>query len=172
MTTLGAVLAGGRSSRFGSDKAFAQLHGRALIEHACAALAVQCDEVVVIGREGGLPDWPAPDFGPLGGVAGALLYAFENGHAQVLTCGVDSVGLPRDLLARLSPGPAYMADQPVIGLWPVTARGVLAQRLSLPNHAMRAFVDDLGARAVTVDQPLANVNTRADLARLELQHGL
>src|SRR3546814_3555756 len=36
--TLGAVLAGGRSSRFGSDKALAMLGGRTLLDHAQAAL--------------------------------------------------------------------------------------------------------------------------------------
>ena len=39
----------------------------------------------------------------------------------VLTVGVDSPGLPGDLLERLSPAPAFVAGQPVIALWPVSA---------------------------------------------------
>ena len=45
MKLLGAILAGGRSSRFGSDKAFALLNGKPLIDHVIAALAAQTDAV-------------------------------------------------------------------------------------------------------------------------------
>src|SRR3546814_5673419 len=59
--TLGAVLAGGRSSRFGSDKALAMLGGRTLLDHAQAALRPHCDALIVVGRGEGLADWPQPD---------------------------------------------------------------------------------------------------------------
>ncbi|MEG3179068.1 molybdenum cofactor guanylyltransferase [Sphingomonas sp. LT1P40] len=169
---LGAILAGGESSRFGSDKALAELHGRKLIDLARTALASQCDDVVVIGRDDGIADWPAPGLGPLGGIAAALNHALGNGFAEVLTCGVDSVGLPADLVRHLSPAPAYVASQPVIGLWPAAAAGAIEERLfGDSSHSVRAFADDIRARAVTVDI-LANVNTREDLARLEQQDGL
>src|SRR5687768_5356431 len=48
---LGAVLAGGQSSRFGSDKALAELDGRTLIARAVDALAGWCEYVVAVGRE-------------------------------------------------------------------------------------------------------------------------
>lgn len=173
MTVLGAILAGGQSSRFGSDKAMATLHGERLIDIARAALSSQCYEVTVIGRDGGVPDWPAPSLGPLGGIAGALRHARANGHHLVLTCGVDSVGLPDDLVARLSLAPAYVIGQPVIGLWPVEALSALEARLAGPgSHSMRAFADEIGARGIDLHRPLANVNTRADLAALEQQDGL
>ena len=173
MSTLGAVLAGGQSLRFGSDKAVATLHGARLIDLARAALAAQCDAVVVVGRDEGVPDWPAPGLGPLGGIAGALRYARAQGYAQVLSCGVDSVGLPADLRDRLGFAPAYVVGQPVIGLWPVEALPVLEARLAGPgSHSMRAFADEIGARAIALPHPLANVNTRDELARLELQDGL
>ena len=173
MTILGAILAGGQSSRFGSDKAVATLHGERLIDLARAALAVQCDAVVVIGRDGGVPDWPAPDMGPLGGVAGALRHGQASGHHLVLTCGVDSVGLAPDLVERLSLAPAYVIGQPVIGLWAVEALARLETRLAGPgSHSMRAFADEIGARGVDLHLPLANVNTREDLAALEQDHGL
>ena len=70
---LGVVLAGGRSSRFGSDKALAELGGKPLLAHAVERLGAWCDDVVVAGRETaaarGIADWPRPDMGPLGGIA-------------------------------------------------------------------------------------------------------
>ncbi|HMP57293.1 MAG TPA: NTP transferase domain-containing protein, partial [Novosphingobium sp.] len=48
---LGCVLAGGQSSRFGSDKALAELGGRSLLALAVDALSGWCETVVVAGRE-------------------------------------------------------------------------------------------------------------------------
>lgn len=42
------VLAGGRSLRFGSDKAAAPFAGRPLLQWVVDAVAVECDEVVVV----------------------------------------------------------------------------------------------------------------------------
>lgn len=173
MKVLGAVLAGGRSTRFGSDKARALYRGQALLDHARAALAVHCNAVVVVGRDGCVPDWPRPDCGPLGGIGGALQHAAANGFDAVLTCGVDSLGLPEDLLDQLSPGPAYVVAQPVVGLWPVTSLGTLEDLLlSDSKHSMRAFAELIGARPVDLEQPPANINTPADLSALEHDHGL
>lgn len=51
MRLLGAILAGGRSRRFGTDKAVAQWNGAPLLAHCVAALSPQVDHVVLCGRE-------------------------------------------------------------------------------------------------------------------------
>lgn len=73
----GYVLAGGRSSRMGQDKAAMQLGGATLLETAVRKLRQVCAEVVVIG---GGPDGGAdrvvadrhPGCGPIGGMEAAL----------------------------------------------------------------------------------------------------
>jgi len=169
---LGVVLAGGRSSRFGSDKALAQLGGRRLIDLAVDALSAWCAEVVIVGRSEGparcLPDWPQADMGPLGGLAAALHHARDQGFDAVLSCGVDSPGLPTDLPMRLGIAPAFLADQPVIGIWPV--RGIAAIEAILTGngrHSMRALAEALGARAVSLTSLPGNINRPDDLAALE-----
>ncbi len=169
---LGAVLAGGQATRFGGDKALAELGGQTLLARAVEALAGWCDHVVVVGRETApaptLSDWPAAGMGPLGGIAAALRFAEDAGYAEVLTCGVDSVGLPPDLPALLAPAPAYLADQPVIGVWPASVAAVVTAILEGDGrHSMLAFAEAIGARAVTVGQHPANINTPADLAAAE-----
>ncbi|MBB6427482.1 molybdenum cofactor guanylyltransferase [Sphingopyxis sp. JAI128] len=167
MRTLGAVLAGGRSRRFGSDKALATLDGRTLLDHALAALALHCDALVIVGRDGGIADWPRPDMGPLGAFAGALGHAAEGGFDQLLTISVDCVRLPADLRALLEPAPAFLDSQPVIGLWPVPALATLQAMLEDERDlAVRAFARRIGARAVTCDFVPPNINSPADLARL------
>jgi molybdopterin-guanine dinucleotide biosynthesis protein A len=177
MRTLGIVLAGGRSSRFGSDKADALLAGRPLLDHAIEALRPHCDLAAVAGREVdgivSIADWPAPDAGPLGGLAGALRHALANGFDQVLSVPVDAALLPADLRASLEPAPACLASQPVIGLWPVTAADAVGEILAnTGSHSLRAFAERIGARLVASAAAPANINTPHDLARLERHHGL
>jgi molybdopterin-guanine dinucleotide biosynthesis protein A len=161
---LGAVLAGGQSSRFGSDKALAALGGQTLLARAVASLEAQCDEVIVVGR-GGIADRPRAGMGPLGGINAALHHADAHGYADVLTCGVDCGGLAPDTLSELVPAPAYVADQPVIGLWPAAAAPALDAFLATDaRHSMRAFAEMIGARPVTLSATTANINTREDLA--------
>jgi molybdopterin-guanine dinucleotide biosynthesis protein A len=178
---LGVVLAGGQSTRFGSDKALAEVGGRTLLARAFDTLGGFCELVVVAGRDRGpghvIPDWPRPGMGPLAGIAAALHLAQDEGYEAVLSCGVDSVRLPENLLEVLSPGPAYLADQPVVGLWPTGACATLERILeSDGRHSMRAFAEAAGARAVKTTSQSANINTPADLAafgaEMEQNHGL
>ena len=174
---LGVVLAGGQSTRFGSDKALAELGGRTLLARAVDTLQGFCEYVVVAGREMApaptIPDWPAAGMGPLGGIAAGLRLAQDEDYEAVLTCGVDSVNLPESLLEMLAPAPAYIADQPVVGLWPMGAVGDVERILgSDGRRSMLAFAEAVGARAVKTNSKSANINTPADLAAMEHSHGI
>lgn len=165
---LGAILAGGASRRFGSDKAAALLGGKALIDHVVDRLAPQVAAVVVVGRDHpglvSLPDRPCGGLGPLGGLAAALAYAAAGGFDAVVTSGCDLPDLPDDLV-RLAPGPAVARGQPLVGLWPVTLAALLDAHLAASaDRSLRAWVVVCGARAVDLGA-MANINTAGDLAR-------
>jgi molybdopterin-guanine dinucleotide biosynthesis protein A len=70
MAVTGFVLAGGRSTRMGRDKALLDWHGRTLLEHATGLLQEVTDSVEVVGRDQ-LPD-RVPKSGPLSGIVTAL----------------------------------------------------------------------------------------------------
>ena len=180
---LGCVLAGGESSRFGSDKALAEIGGESLLARAVDLLAGWCEHVVVAGRAEApaptLPDAPRPGMGPLGGLAAALHHAVDEGYDAVLTIGVDALDLPENLPAQLAPAPAYITQQPVVGLWPASASPVLDALLARDErHSMRHFAELIAARPVQLACEPANINTPADLAALaarvarEHSHGL
>lgn len=169
-TIMGAIIAGGASRRFGSDKAHATWQGRALIDHAAATLAPQVAELVVAGpRAGG---WPAiadrpRGAGPLGGLAAAIHAAAERNHAGVLCVPVDVHPLPADLVARLvGPDPAVFADQHLIGWWPAELAGALDGFVAGGGRALHEWIALSGARRVQDAPGLVNVNTPSDLARL------
>lgn len=173
MRLLGAILAGGRSRRFGSDKALALLDGRALLDHAAAALGALVEGTVVCGRaQAGdlpaIPDRPAPDLGPLGGLCAALHHAAANGFDAVLTLPCDTPLLPPGLLARVATAPCYVAQTPVIGCWPAALAPQLDAFLrDSDNRSVRRWAEVAGVRAIDAGQDIPNVNRPADLTGLQ-----
>lgn len=174
---LGVVPAGGQSSRFGSDKALAELKGHTLLARAVDRLSGWCEYVIIAGRATGpapcIPDWPHPNMGPLAGIAAALHHARDEDYATVLSCGVDSVALPANTLELLSPAPAFLADQPVVGHWPASAvEAIESILLGDGKHSMLAFTQAIGATPVKTPAASANINTQADLAAMERSDGI
>jgi molybdenum cofactor guanylyltransferase len=169
---LGAILCGGQSSRFGSDKAMALLQGRPLIEHVHAALSRQTDAVIACGRAypsiDRVDDRPVSGLGPLGGLNTALHAAAERGFDAVLSVPCDAPYLPGNLVEQLGTmSPAYVADIPVIGLWPVSLAPLLdAFIITDMKRSMRGWACAAAARPVTPDAPIAQANTPAELVQL------
>ena len=172
MRLLGAVLAGGRATRFGADKALARLHDASLLDHALASLAPYCAALVVCGRDAApvpaLPDLPASGLGPLGGIAGALAHAEALDFDAVLTTACDTPFLPRDLLtALLAADCAHAAEAPVVGRWPVRLAAPLRAHLAGGgDRSIRRWAAGIGVIALLPGVTVANVNTPADLAAL------
>lgn len=175
MSVLGAILAGGQATRFGSDKALALLDGETLIAHAATALRAAADAVIVCGRAAGpagivaTPDWPAPDLGPLGGLCAALRHAERHGHDAVLSIGCDTPFLPNALIVRLMAGgeARFLRQAPIIGYWPVALAERLSQHLAHgADRAVYRWASGVGAVAIDAGGDLPNINHVADLARL------
>lgn len=171
MKPLGAILAGGASRRFGADKAMALLAGRPLIAHVRTALAPHCRAVILCGRDGedGVPDRPAGGRGPLAGLNAALHAAVQRGDSAVLVAPCDTPLLPAALLARLAEhaGPAYVAQLPVLGIWPAALAPDCDRYLAAGKRAsMRAWAERVGAIAIDWSDRIPNINSGDDLTGL------
>ena len=121
MRVLGALLAGGQSRRFGSDKALAHYGARRLIDHAVETLRAQTDALVICGRDHpgahALSDRPFAGAGPLGGLNAALHHAAAIGFDAVLCIPLDVHPLPCNLRQHLeATHPRVFASQHAIGL--------------------------------------------------------
>lgn len=88
----GVVLAGGKSSRMGRDKALIEVDGRSLLDRALDKLEPHVQELLVIGepeKYGHVgpfvvaDEWPGK--GPLGGITTAMRYA-SNDRLLVIAC--------------------------------------------------------------------------------------
>jgi len=172
MRVLGALLAGGQSRRFGSDKALAHYGARRLIDHAVETLRAQTDGLVVCGRDWlhlpSLPDRPFAGAGPLGGLSAALHHAAATGFEAVLCIPLDVHPLPCDLRQHLEvTGPSVFASQHAIGFWPAHLAPALDAHLARGHRAIGGWVAHTGAvRVPDAHLGLVNINTRADLSTL------
>jgi len=169
MKLLGAILAGGASRRFGSDKALAEIDGRPMLDHVAGRLRGQCDALVIVGHDWPgierIEDLPRPGLGPLGGLAGALTHAGRRGYDAVLTSGCDLPGLPCDLRERLMAPNAILRGQPTIGLWSPALAPLLLQWLAhATDLSIRAWAMENDVRWVSIEGDIANINTPHDLA--------
>ena len=187
---VGMVLAGGRSVRFGGEKAAAELAGTPLLIWAARRLRSTCSVVAanvrpgtqaeVIARADGLPllyDVPGDALGPLAGVKVGLMWARDRGATALAVSPCDVPLLPDDLFVRLAEaagtGPALAetsgGDQPLCALWPVSALPAVSEALQGGAHPPTwRLLQALGATRVRFadEAAFANVNTQADLAAL------
>lgn len=179
---VGAVLCGGRSRRFGSDKALAPFGGSTVGGRVIAALrGAGIDPVVAIGGtagdELGLPTVPdrRPGDGPLAGLATALLWA-RRGRVLVVPC--DLPLLQADDVVRLvvaqpdGPGPvvATVDGQPRVSLalWPAEDGRRILQLIVSGERRFRAAIDGVRWTGVEVASgALLDADTPEALGRLE-----
>lgn len=169
MRVLGAVLAGGKSSRFGSDKALALLDGRMLIEHAIEALGEHAETVIVCGRSwpglAAIDDQPLGGLGPLAGLNAALRFARGHGFDAVLCAPVDVHPLGEALGLLDGSFCAVLRTQWAVGRWPVALGPALDRHLAGGARSIRSWLEASHARYVDdTHLALRNINMADDLA--------
>jgi molybdenum cofactor guanylyltransferase len=171
MKLLGAIIAGGKSSRFGSDKAVALIDGLPLIDHVVMGLYRHAEAIVIAGR-----DWRDFDVvddgafagqGPLAGLLAALKHAKTNDFDAVMSAACDALPVP-DLSRLVGSTPAVFDGHWLFGFWPVRLAGTLEGHLSgQTDRSVRGWIAHCAARLVAPDTDLHNLNTKADIMLYE-----
>ncbi len=155
----GVVLAGGKSTRMGQDKALLEVDGQPLLLHAIEKLKPHVRELLVIGeprKYGNI--WPAilpdeiPGLGPLGGIVTALNAAR---HDRLLVLAVDVPGVNAQLLERLSRELPDDAD----ALVPRHADQLEPLVAAYHRRCTSAFMDHITRSQLSMHGALASVRT-------------
>lgn len=189
MRILGAIIAGGTSSRMGQEKALIDIDGVPLIERVASRLRFQVDGLIINANGGperfvsfGYPIVAdeLKDIGtPLAGIHAVLRYARANDFKAVVTVPSDTPFLPLDLVQRLAEAGSHKGaaiamtlGQPhyLTGIWTVALLPALERRMT--DEGLRRVQDFATAaeaeRVVWSDHPhdpFFNINTPEDLKR-------
>ena len=167
----GVLLVGGASTRFGSPKSLARLGGETLAERAWRTLGDACDERLAVGKAADDLDLPFAlvDDGtdvraPIAGVVAGLRAAACD---LCVFLPVDSPLVSAATLRRLAArAPAHPQTGPLPGAYTRSLLPELERKLERGDYSLR----DLTAAVLDVDErELANVNTEADLRRVEVR---
>lgn len=195
MSVLGAIQAGGRSTRYGAPKALAEVQGRRLVDRVHDVLAPVVSAVVLIANDPVISSavlLPSradvrTDAGPLGGILTALLWARELGHegALVVACDMPFVTTAlfsmildaregADVVVPESAGPRGV--EPLCAYYGVSCIDAIERSLDAGDLRVVGFHDHVRVRRLTrdeiagigdADRLFMNVNTLAERAEAE-----
>ena len=180
------ILAGGRSSRFGSDKARAVIQGQPLICRVAETLAPIAASITVVADVPGkyadlglatIAD-AMPHQGPMGGLATALADCeAASGPSWLLLVACDLVDIRSAWVDRLlthASGSAASRSavvfrgqrwEPLLALYHTSILPEVTRRLARGDRAMQQLLETLATVAVPLptDWPaIAQINTRED----------
>ena len=181
---LGAVLAGGESSRYGSPKALATVGGKRIIDRVVDALRAVTPEIILSANEPALfrdldlPTYPdvREGLGPLGGIYTTLLRARDAGRPGILAVACDMPFPSTALLAVLRTtafGPDDGVDlvlpasrgrrgvEPLFGAYRTTCLPAIDAALAAGDRRMIGFHERVETRTI----PLYVVESLCDPER-------
>ncbi len=194
----GLIIAGGNSSRFGTDKAIVPLHGESLLDLCVRRAAPQLGPLA-LNRDARSPDsranmvllqdQPRAGLGPLGGVLAGLEWARQLDHiTHLASFAVDAPFFPPDYVARLFQQAKMQPDHIITAssggrrhylasLWPLSLAADLRQRLEQEGAiAVRAFIADQKSSEIAFDDqpfdPFFNINRPEQMAMAEKIYSL
>ena len=186
----GVILAGGQSSRFGSNKALALWHGKPLIQHVTDALSSVFNDIVLSTNspaDYGFLKIPMirdlyHDMGPLAGIHAAL---HHTGKPWIFVAGCDMPAVTPDLITCLC---GYAKDEfeavlpwlaagpePLCGLYHKTALARIEMQLKIGEVKLKELAEKLSVRKVDETelrkvsgglQVFSNINRPLDLEKL------
>lgn len=173
-----AILAGGKSSRFGSQKALSPFRGKPLIQWVIDALLPHSDELIIIGSDPRLKAFGYPLFedrypnrGPLAGIREALCHS-RNDHCLIMAC--DMPFLDGRLMKLLKSYPFFDAVvpvhdgymEPLAAIYTKQVIPIIESQISAGRFKLRDAIEKMNYHYLQVedtedisDQIFVNLNT-------------
>lgn len=184
----GVILAGGRSSRFGQNKAFAQFHQKTFIERVLRVMRGLFSEVVLVTNTPqefhSLPIKILVDNEPYQGPMGGITTALEcSRHSTIFVVACDMPLLKEEVVREIvERGRGYDAAIPVhdaykeytMALYSKKLLGPMLAAIEKGNLSLKEFCKTITHVAwIPIEsESAANVNTQHDLKKLEEHYAL
>lgn len=183
----GVILAGGKSSRMGKDKAILKLDGRPFVAHVASTLQAVFNRVILVANDPSAYEFLRlntvgdvyEDCGPLGGIHSALVHAKGT---DIFVSACDTPFVSRDLVRHIvgfdSTAPAripsfYQQLHPLCGFYTQNCLQPIVERLESRRLRVLDFVESIHAAVIPISPDLSfyrenlfdNFNTPEDYSR-------
>ena len=191
--TTGVLLSGGKSSRFGSPKAFAKINEKEMYEYSMGILEEMTDEVVISSSPTLSPVFQARGFkniiedvqqyrgkGPLAGIYSCMKSAPSQWYV-VLPC--DMPLLSKEIFKKMLQHKSSDVDailpntfgrvQPLVGVYHQRVLPILEQKLNEDKLKMMEFIQRINVKFLDEDElnlrqnVFQNINRESDLLDLK-----
>ena len=191
---LGVILAGGKSSRFGSNKSLSKLANNKLIEHVINKIDTYFSQILVVSNDSSLKienkkikiikDCIEGYLGPLVGVLTAMKYAnsYKNKYKWIITFPCDTPFFNRIIIKKMIEK-TNLADEKIyfvkdrkqrhniFGIWSTSLEKVLEDDLKNNFRKVDLWADKIGCNFIEKDiqneNEFLNINTKEDLKLAE-----
>ena len=186
---LGVILAGGKSSRFGSNKSLSNLKNFKLIEHVIQKLNKKFDEILIVSNDSKLifenkkiniiKDCIEGYLGPLAGVLSAIKYANNLKKYQwIMTFPCDTPFFDEIIIDQMIEKTTntkekiiFIKDKKqrhnIFGTWSTSLEKILEEDLANSYRKVDLWADKIGCSFIEKDlkneNEFLNINTKEDL---------
>jgi len=182
----GILLAGGKSSRMGEDKAFMKYKNRYLYEYGLSILHFFSGDILVSSSDTRFDNQnysriedEIPNLGPLGGIY-SCLRKIKNNTAIILPCDLPMITTDIiDLLISQSDGyeitiPLNQNNlpEPLIGIYSTSLIPIIEKMIYSKNYKMQSLLKDSNSNLIKIPELDAkvfnNINSQGDFYSLSL----
>ena len=188
---LGAVLAGGKSQRFGEDKSQVKLGDKLLIDYILSEVIEEFKEILVVSNS--LIDFRKSEkitviedikknLGPLGGVLTAMKWVKNNNkdYKWISTFPADTPFFKHSILQKflqdIQPEESKLffiksnnTRHNIFGLWSIDLLDKLEEDLNKGERKVEVWANSIGVKTINIEfqneDPFFNINTKEDLEK-------
>ena len=190
---LGVILAGGKSSRFGSNKSLSNLSNIKLIEHVINKISKYFSEILIVSNDSKLildssnikiiKDCKIGNLGPLVGVLSAMKYANQKKkYNWVITFPCDTPFFDEIIIEKMMQKISTKNEKiflikdkkqkhNIFGIWSTSLEKILEQDLNKNFRKVDLWADKIGCSYIEKDikneNEFLNINTKEDLELAE-----
>lgn len=185
----GIIIAGGKSSRMGVNKALLNLGKKTLIAHSIELLGSICDELLISANSSEYDDYNIPvirdnylGLGPIGGLEAALSQS-KTEHNFVISCDTPFVSksifysLAQNIQNEKAVVPLVNNRlEALVAYYSKSMLPLIREQIQQKNYKLQALLKTANAKFVNFNQPdiFRNINTNADLEKassdLKIEH--
>ncbi len=189
MSVTGIILAGGKSSRMGTEKGLQELCGKPLITYAIRVLSGFCSEIIISSSSDAYQSFSFevvadefPGIGPMGGIYSALKHS-KTEKNLVLSCDLPFVS--EELMSFILENSAgyqvavpWLGNQhyePLCGFYNISLLDRIESYIQNGNYKLPDLFEEISINRLIISSSLEfykehlflNVNSKSDLATAE-----